>query len=235
MTTHKVVFSDSMFGTPVCPPHVEIHDGDMFAHARELAQKGMRVALHNFANNDSPGLIKIRKDGTHTWVCNTQEEQLLRASTVEGKTFLPLSLYPISKPGVVAGLWTPQVGFNRTPREGVLLSEELRYTADVVTCATLCDPLLVGSEYAPGVEDEVVKHMVLVLTMAKDADVFVTGLWGCGAFSHPVKASIKAWRRALRCTATPPPSVHFCYMKDGLTMLLSPDEESVSVAYSLMA
>lgn len=228
MTT-KVVFSSAQVGPPTLGPAVEIHDGDMFEYARTLASQGMRVALHNFANNTLPGLLDIRDDGTHAWLSNTQEEQLLRASTVDGKTFLPLDMYPISAGTEVAGLYTPGVVFNRTPWEGKLLPGVLHYTADVVTCAALCDPRLQGAEYALGVEDEVVKHMVLVLTMAKDAEVFVTGLWGCGAFSHPIKASLKAWRRALRCAAETPPEVHFCYMKDGLTLILSPDEESVDV------
>lgn len=189
----------------------------MFHHAQALASRGLCVAVHNFANNYSPGLVCFREDGSHYWENNTQEEQLLRASTVEGKTFLPLSMYPISPAGKIAGLVTPSVWFHTG------------YTADVVTCAAILSPLLNGADYAPGVEDEVVKHMVLVLTMAKDADVFITGLWGCGAFSHPVKASLRAWRRALQCTATPPRFVHFCYMKDGLTMIMSPDEETVDV------
>ena len=228
MTT-KVTFSRAHVGVPTLIPAVEIYDGDMFEYARTLASQGMRVALHNFANNTLPGLLDVMDDGTHVWLTNTQEEQLLRASTVDGKTFLPLDMYPISTGREVAGLYTPSVVFNRTPREGKLLPGVLHYTADVVTCAALCDPLLQGDEYAPGVENEVVKHMVLVLNMAKDADVFVTGLWGCGAFSHPIKASLKAWKRALLCAAEAPPEVHFCYMKDGLTMLLSPDEESVDV------
>jgi len=204
MTT-KVVFSRAHVGPLVPGPAVEIYDVDMFAHARTLASQGMRVALHNFANNTLPGLLETGADDTHIWLTNTQEEQLLRASTVNGKTFLPLDMYPISTGREIAGLYTPSVLFNRTPREGKLLPSVLHYTADVVTCAALCNPLLRGAEYAPGIEDEVVKHMALVLTMAKDADVFVTGLWGCGAFCHPIKASLKAWRRALHCTAEAPP------------------------------
>ena len=129
----------------------------------------------------------------------------------------------------MAGLLTPGVAFTRGTRDGVLLPVGEHYVADVVTCAAPMRPRLVGAEYAPGVEEEVVRHMVLVLNMAKDADVLVTGLWGCGAFCHPIKASLRAWKRALHSCSAAPRAVHFCYKKDNLTMLMSADEESASV------
>ena len=53
-------------------------------------------------------------------------------------------------------------------------------------------------------------HMVLVISMAKNADVLVTGLWGCGAFSHPVTASLRLWKQA-KLEAAVPKQIHFCY------------------------
>jgi len=56
----------------------------------------------------------------------------------------------------------------------------------------------------------ILSHMVLVISMAKDADVLVTNLWGCGAFSHPVTARLRLWKQAMLAAAVPK-QIHFCY------------------------
>jgi hypothetical protein len=38
--------------------------------------------------------------------------------------------------------------------------------------------------------------MVLALNLAANYDVFVTGLWGCGAFGHPAPAIMRLWKVA---------------------------------------
>lgn len=220
MNTIKVYYEPSMRSEPTTK-NVVVMSGNMFELAFCLSQEGKSISLHNFANNIRPGLFRTDRDGNHYWLYNTQEEQLLRATTINGKTFLPLDLYPIRET-VPATLFTKNVNVD-------ILG--YKYNVNIITCPAIMDPLLTpDNNYLPNVEEDVIQSMILVLSVAgQNSDVLVTGLWGCGAFNHPITASLKAWKKAIEQVKTPPKEIYFCYMKDGLTNILSGEENEIGI------
>jgi len=236
LPTTKVAFDDSMvLPEPRTgpPPRVIAVQASMFDHARELAQAPgprRRVAIHNFANNYRPGLLRTDASGKHFFITHTQEEQLLRATMVDGHIVLPLDAYPISEGCHICGLYTRDARFANDPRTAQPLAPERHFVADIITCAAPKYPRLnEDGEYTPEARQAMLRHMVLVINMAKDADVFVTGLWGCGAFSHPISASLRLWKEAIQLAAAVPKEIHFCYFLDGLTNLQTQAEGSASI------
>jgi hypothetical protein len=73
------------------------------------------------------------------------------------------------------------------------------------------------------------ERMILVLSCAREFDVFITGLWGCGAFSHPIKEVLKTWKRALHSCRNPPKEIIFCYFLDAFTNLQDETERDPKV------
>lgn len=225
-------------------PIVHIVERSMFDHALMEYKNGKKVAIHNFANNYSPGLYRTKKDGTHYFVTNTQEEQLLRASLVDGKIYLPISMYPISKNYdnnklddnlTSSGLYTSHVYFHSDPIKGTQMPYSKHFYADVISCALLQYPDTKEGKYTNQAQEyETLKLMILVLNIARDADVFITGLWGCGAFMHPITEIIRLWRIALKIAKYHPKEVVFCYYPDTFTNIANKKEQSVSIMNQLL-
>lgn len=206
---------------------ITILEGNMFNYASYRYKLGQRVCLHNYANNFKPGLYRVRKDGSHYFISNTQEEQLLKASLINGKIFLPLNLYPISdfKQNKLNCLYSKDVNFKM----------DENYISDVITCANLMYPKLLDGEYIDKNQEKTILNlMILILTTASDSDVFITGLWGCGAFGHPIKPILKLWKRAMLMSIKKPREIIFCYYKDMFTNILNEDENSFEIMKILL-
>ena len=126
LPTSKVAFDNGRVLLESCTdpqPHVIAVHANMFDHARELAHAPgprPRVAIHNFANNYSPGPLRTDTSGKHYFITDTQEERLLRATLVDGRIVLPLDTYPISEKGggggCICGLYTRDARFANDPR-----------------------------------------------------------------------------------------------------------------------
>jgi uncharacterized protein (TIGR02452 family) len=218
--TTKIWYSNTMEidpSTRVTHPQIHVKECDMFKYALELYGTGSRVCLHNYANNYKPGLYRVAADGSHYFVGNTQEEQLLRASLLDGKTYLPRDMFPIST-NRSGTLLTTGVLFDKGTRTGKLLPENQHYFADVITCAAIEDPITKNGKYAMAQQEQVtLERMILVLNAAKDADYFLTGLWGCGAFAHPIGEVVRLWKIALQRCTNHPKNVVFCFYLDRYT------------------
>jgi uncharacterized protein (TIGR02452 family) len=220
-------------------PIITIKECDMFDYALDEYKKGKRVALHNFANNESPGLFHFDKDQNHIFLTNTQEEQLLRSSLIHNKIFLPLDLYPIcvnDDHSDNCALMTYDVSFTKDRRKGYRIPRNKHYKADVITCAAIKYPKISKEgEYVNKNEEELtLNKMILVLNMARNSDVFLTGLWGCGAFSHPLKEVIKLWRKAIDQCSYHPKEIVFCYYIDSFTNIRYKDEFSPKIMEQLL-
>lgn len=200
---------------------VELVSGSCIDIARDLA-KGpphqLRVAIHNFANNNRPGLFKKRENGEICFSTNTQEEQLLRASIQGNEIYLHQEFYPICPPEDENeyALKTTGIKFNKDPFTGRWLNKRSeRFEADMITCPALN---LYSRNYSPEtVEDVTLKRMILCLNLAKDHDVFITGLWGCGAFGHTIPETIRRWKQAFLHSTCMPKRVVFAVYVDILT------------------
>ncbi|AYV75229.1 MAG: protein CLEC16A [Terrestrivirus sp.] len=241
LLTTKVHFDESMVNEErETKPIIIIKECDMFDYALDEYKKGKRVSLHNFANNESPGLFHISAaNGGHVFLTNTQEEQLLRSSLIHNKIFLPLDLYPIcvnDDHSDNCALMTHDVSFTKDRRKGYTISGNKRYKADVITCAAIKYPKInEAGEYVNKEEEELtLNKMILVLNMAKDSDVFLTGLWGCGAFYHPLKEVIRLWRKAINQCSHHPKEIVFCYYIDSFTNIRYKGEFSPKIMEQLL-
>jgi uncharacterized protein (TIGR02452 family) len=140
------------------------------------------------------------------------------------KLWIDESLYPIcddSKDENNA-LYNKNVSFTKDNLKGFTLSKKFHYTAHVITCPLPANPILKvhSLEYASSDDIQTVLYrMILVLNLAaKDSDSFLTGLWGCGAFGHPVENIIKLWKQAIRMATKLPKEIVFCIYLDKYTM-----------------
>jgi hypothetical protein len=235
------------------------------------------VSVHNFANNNSPGLFQEDRQGNHIFFTNTQEEQLLRSSLIDGKIYLPLDMYPIcADDRSSSGLLTKDVSFTKDRKKGLELPKDEQYIADVITCPAIDLPEITNEpEYETSVrpssayrfhlksyrqdeedliqppstsqygfksyryvnkedEETTLKRMILVINMAKDSDIFITGLWGCGAFCHPIKEVIRLWKKAINMSTNLPKEIMFCYYLDIFTNITDGDEKSVKIMEGLL-
>jgi len=190
MSLHTTKFSKD--DVPVCAPRSSykvsvVHD-DMFKLVKKLIRlyPDKKVLFHNFANNDKPcaGIIKG----------GSQEVQLFRRSNISQS--LTPDLYPISP--------------------GIILSQNVSHGGvkfDVATIATLCHPKkkevgrddngndndLIFEEFADPIEaKETEARMKLLLKLATNYDIFLTGAWGCGVFGNPIYGLCKMWNRLLK-------------------------------------
>ncbi len=226
--TIKVSY-DSLFmkcAPPSSPINVMVKSCNMFDEAQKVFHSGKKIALHNFANNECPGLFRTTSKGTHYFMTNTQEEQLLRASLINGKIFLPLSLYPI---GDRSALFTHDVLFTNDCKNGNYLPEKFHYKADVITCAAIKYPKVnAQGNYLPEEEELTLQKMLLVLYLAKDVDVFFTGLWGAGAFGHKWQEVMRLWKKALDCCPEGPKEIVFCHYIDSFTNIQNTNELTIS-------
>jgi len=218
---------------------ITIYEGDMFDYVLNAYRIGRSVTIHNFANNDQPGLYKKNRHGDHYFMTNTQEEQLLRSSFVIRKNklrvWLHQDLYPICKDDDSHScLYSKNILFyaermkswtNYSERP-VVLPETDWYHADVVTAPALFRPRVKDNKYVDvNDRDRMLKRMILVINACKDSDVLVTGLWGCGAFSHPVREIMLMWKEAVQSSSQKPKEIVFCYYLD---MFTNSDDQTVS-------
>lgn len=244
MATTKINYSDDMTvdASNVAssqhrqPVKITVFEGDMFDYAATAYREGRSVVLHNFANNEQAGLHRKNRDGDHYFMTNTQEEQLLRSSLVVRKgnlrVWLPQELYPIcSNDDCHACLFTKNVCFYAEPlkswtnytERAVILPDSQWYYADIVTAAALFRPRVRDNKYV-NISDRqrMLKRMILVINACKDNDVLVTGLWGCGAFSHPIKEVLSLWKTAIQSSSQAPKEIVFCYYLDMFTNTSDP-------------
>jgi hypothetical protein len=147
MDTVKILFDPSMIGESDHPISVEIYQGDMFERAKESSRKGKRVAIHNFANNERPGLYKMGADGGIYFTTSTQEEQLLRATMKENRLILDDRFYPISS-DQNACLITRDATFWKDRKRGYNVRAGDRFTANIISCAAERDPQLINGLYS---------------------------------------------------------------------------------------
>lgn len=236
--TVKVHFDASMITeNKETTPIVLIKEGDMFNYALDKYIGGKKVCVHNFANNISPGLFREDPKGNHIFLTNTQEEQLLRSSLVKGKIYLPLEMYPIcADDKSSSALLTKDVAFTKDRKKGFRIPKSDQYIADVITCAAIDLPDITDNGKYVNKQDEetTLNRMILVINMAKDADIFITGLWGCGAFCHPIKEVIRLWKQAINISANTPKEIMFCHYLDSFTNISSKDEENIKIMEGLI-
>lgn len=225
--TKKIAFSPEMQnGIPKdIPLKRTLFKGNMFQYAENAYKSGKKVALHNFANNDRPGFYRVNTEGNHYFITNTQEEQLLKMSFIDGKVFLPQDLYPICKKGENNTLYTENVIFKDNSHD---------FTSDVVTCAALYRPLINGDNYVNEEDERItLEKMILVIHSCKNADILVTGLWGCGAFCHPIRSVLRLWKQAMELVSAHPKEIVFCYYIDIFTLV--PDKWNEEEMNSLIS
>src|SRR6185437_3383098 len=163
------------------------------------------------------GLYRKRPDGSLCFATNTQEEQLLRASIQDNHLYLNPEFYPICPDDEEDeyALRTTNIKFNKHPFTSKWLPKAERFEADMITCPALN---LYARNYAQQTIEEVTsKRMLLCLNLAKDHDVFITGLWGCGAFGHDILDTIRRWKMAFRNATGMPKKVVFAVYVDILT------------------
>jgi uncharacterized protein (TIGR02452 family) len=218
-TTVKIAYDEAAMKRSEPRPSVKVMlvKGSMFDHARTFSQNGMEVALHNFANNYRPGLYRVDSAGKIYFGTNTQEEQLLRASMSNNELFLDDAHYPIC-PDDDENEYTlksTHVKFTKDTLKGYRTLPTLHYEATVITCALLN---LSSRAYDPEfVKENTLKRMILCLNAAADCDVFITGLWGCGAFCHNIPDIIALWKQAFSLTTHLPQEIVFAVYFDIFT------------------
>jgi len=256
MDTIKLVYSDDMrissTGSDINSdvggkPKIVIHEGDMFEYALNQYKLHKVVTIHNFANNDKAGLYTKNSTGDHVFMTNTQEEQLLRSSLVIRKerlrVWLPIELYPICD-GNNACLSTKSVKFyadrckswtNYKDKPTVLL-EDKHYIADVVTAPAISRPQVRNNKYVHDCDrQDTLNRMILVIHASKDSDVLITGLWGCGAFMHPIREVINLWKTAINLSKHFPKEIVFVYYVDTFTNTNDPTVNSQTLHQILLS
>lgn len=195
---------------------IDVVEGNMFDIALQYSidHKGVKIAMHNFANNYRPGLYKDLLDGRIYFATNTQEEQLLRASLVDGKHYLNEDNYPITDDlDYPCALISKNVIFDKDPFSG--REEENKWIGDVISCALPYRPKIENNKYcSKKMKERVLRHMILCLSCSSDADIFITGLWGCGAFCHPLDEIIPLWFDAIKLSHKLPKRVMFVLYND---------------------
>ena len=219
-STIKVSYDDYMITKDnVIIPKVTVVDGNMFDIVRYLYNTGKKVTLHNFANNNRPGLYKISDMGDIYFTSHTQEEQLLRASMKSKKIFLDINQYLIYIEGKNSALYTKDVLFCKDFITGFRVRRKQRFLANVCTSPAIQNPKVnpQTGKYENQVDkDSMLKRMMLTLflalrsdppvadlnvragslrQLARDSDVFITG---CGAFNNPIQEVKDLWNTAIR-------------------------------------
>lgn len=194
--------------------------GDMFniAASYYFINKKLNIIIHNFANNERPGLYKRLDNNQIYFSTNTQEEQLLRASLINGQHYLnEEENYPITIDyEYPCALLSTNVIFDKDANTGINLPQKNKYIASVVTCALPNKPALSkDNTYRNKKMNEIVlRHMILCLNIASDADIFITGLWGIGAFCHPIDEIIPLWFDAIKLSNKKPKQIIFVIYDD---------------------
>lgn len=201
---------------------IEIVEGDMFDIAQQhylLFKKrnlNEKIAIHNFANNERPGLYKKLPNGQIYFKTNTQEEQLLRASLVNGQHYLGENNYPITANiDLPCALLSENILFDKDPMTGNEKQKKNMMIANVITCALPNKPAVLNGNYRnKKMRDIVLKHMILCLSISSDADIFITGMWGIGAFRHPIEEIVPLWLDAIKLTRKCPKNIVFVVYND---------------------
>jgi hypothetical protein len=73
--------------------------------------KNQKVVIHNFANNERPGLYRRDKHKNIYFASDTQEEQLLRATTINNILCVDEILYPVCEERKDSTLFSTNVVF----------------------------------------------------------------------------------------------------------------------------
>lgn len=219
--TQKIQYNDEMQKKFVPKENkdditIDVIEGNMFDIAQQylMNHKKSKIAIHNFANNEHPGLYKRSVDGKIYFASNTQEEQLLRASLIDGQHYLDENNYPITIDlEYPCALLSKNVTFDKDPFTGQ--EKAKKWNADVVTCALPNRPTIRNNEYRDKKMREIVlRHMILCLSCSSDADVFITGMWGIGAFHHPVDEIVPLWFNAIKLSHKLPKRIMFVVYDD---------------------
>lgn len=225
MTCVKYHFDKSMErSTPRDDIPLVVFFDNMFDIARKEVRSGEeKVYVHNFANNERPGLYERDREKHIYFRSNTQEEQLLRATLIDNQLCVDEKLYPICE-GKDSSLISTCVIFMNDPITGEKDRKNM-YPLSVITCPLMCHPDNDRVDYTnPHQAAETYRRMLLVLNLAPPDSVFVTGLWGCGAFEHPVPALLKLWKKAMYHAKSLPKRIDFVIYLDVYTRHLKSAE-----------
>ncbi len=162
---------------------------DCISHAAKLADNGKKGTLLNFANNDVPG-------GPVHVNCGTQEEQLMKRSTLGASIGLPdeqsSALYPIDK----RTLWpkkkyeclyllhSPQVCCLRDSNYKMLKEPSAPF--GVITLAATEFPATQGDQYKLDEDKEITRRKIRMILGATEG-ILVIGECGTSAFCNPLE------------------------------------------------
>lgn len=151
--------------------------GDCFEAAKYFGYKN--TVIHNFANNEHQGGPSSIFTNSGKFIDNTgytQEDQIIRFYTTN--LILPKSLYPIC---------TKENG------DAIIFSQS-NSLPSLITC-----PAVFGFNNMEWQKVAMINRLKLMLaTCAKLDKIFITGLWGCGAFGCAPVDLLSLWSIVLQ-------------------------------------
>lgn len=194
-------------------PKIKIIYDDMFIVAKSLYISGNKVCLHNFANNFRPGLYKKSTTGKIYFQTHTQEEQLLRATIKNNQLILDDKFYPICSENENNALYSRNVLFCKDTKKGYRINKSEYYIADVITCPAIKNPKTANDSIYLNEKEKLdtLNRLILTIYLAKDCDVLVTGLWGCGNFCNPLEGIFNLWNEAISKVSASPKEIIFVF------------------------